>query len=209
MWGRDLATTFSFLRPNELVWNYVVGNYLKGQTPPAFDVLFWNADSTNLPGPFFTWYFRNTYLENRLCQPGAVTVDGTPLDFSHVTMPTFIYGSHDDHIVPWQSAYASARLLTNVERFVLGASGHIAGVVNPPAAGKRHFWTQSKIGAVLGDNAEHWLETASRQPGSWWGEWFEWLAGKGGHGVAAPLACGNAHYQPLERAPGRYVKTPS
>src|SRR5690606_15578123 len=139
MSARELGTTFSFLRPGELVWNYVASNYLKGETPPAFDILYWNADGTNLPGPFFSWYFRNTYLENRLKDAAAVEIDGTKLDISALDMPTYLYASRDDHIVPWKSAYASRELLTGPVRFVLGASGHIAGVINPPAKNKRHY----------------------------------------------------------------------
>jgi polyhydroxyalkanoate synthase len=207
MWGRELATTFSFLRPNELVWNYVVGNYLKGETPPPFDVLFWNADSTNLPGPFFTWYFRNTYLENNLRVPGKVKVDGTAIDFSRLDMPAYIFGTRDDHIVPWGSAYASTQLLQGPSRFVLGASGHIAGVVNPPVKQRRSYWTlPAGPEAKLPNEAARWLAQASEQPGSWWTDWALWLAPHGGGQVAAPRAPGNAVYTPIEAAPGRYVK---
>jgi polyhydroxyalkanoate synthase len=209
MWGRELATTFSFLRPNELVWNYVVGNYLKGETPPPFDVLFWNADSTNLPGPFFTWYFRNTYLENNLRVAGKVKVDGTALDFSRLDMPAYIFGTRDDHIVPWASAYASTQLLKGASRFVLGASGHIAGVVNPPAKQRRSYWTFDPApGAArqLPNEPARWLEQASEHPGSWWTDWTSWLAPHGGGQVDAPRAAGNAAYAPIEAAPGRYVK---
>lgn len=132
--GQELASTFSFLRPNDLVWNYVVGNYLKGETPPPFDLLYWNSDSTNLPGPFYAWYLRNTYLENKLCQPGKATVCGQKIDFRKLKLPVYIYGSREDHIVPIGGAYASTQHLAGQKRFVMGASGHIAGVINPPAA---------------------------------------------------------------------------
>jgi polyhydroxyalkanoate synthase len=209
MWGRELATTFSFLRPNELVWNYVVGNYLKGETPPPFDVLFWNADSTNLPGPFFTWYFRNTYLENNLRVPGKIKVDGTALDFSRLDMPAYIFGTRDDHIVPWASAYASTQLLKGASRFVLGASGHIAGVVNPPAKQRRSYWTLDPAPGAerqLPNEPARWLEQASEHPGSWWTDWASWLAPHGGGQADAPRTAGNAAYAPIEAAPGRYVK---
>ncbi len=144
MKGQDLASTFSFLRPNDLVWNYVVGNYLKGETPPPFDLLYWNSDSTNLPGPFYAWYLRNFYLENKLVQPGKLTVCGEKMDLSNLTMPVYIYGSREDHIVPINAAYASTQVLPGKKRFVMGASGHIAGVINPPAKGKRSHWIGSR-----------------------------------------------------------------
>ncbi|MEO8121140.1 MAG: class I poly(R)-hydroxyalkanoic acid synthase, partial [Rhodoferax sp.] len=140
MKGQDLASTFSFLRPNDLVWNYVVGNYLKGETPPPFDLLYWNSDSTNLPGPFYAWYLRNTYLENNLVKPGKTVVCGEKVDLRAVDMPVYIYGSREDHIVPIGGAYASTQVLPGKKRFVMGASGHIAGVINPPAKNKRSHW---------------------------------------------------------------------
>ncbi|RYF36338.1 MAG: alpha/beta fold hydrolase, partial [Comamonadaceae bacterium] len=130
--GQELASTFSFLRPNDLVWNYVVGNYLKGEMPPAFDLLYWNSDSTNLPGPMYAWYLRNTYLENNLVKPGQVTVCGETIDLRKLDMPAYVYGSREDHIVPIGAAYASVNHLAGKKRFVMGASGHIAGVINPP-----------------------------------------------------------------------------
>lgn len=216
--GQELATTFSFLRPNDLVWNYVVGNYLKGETPPAFDLLYWNGDSTNLPGPMYCWYLRHTYLQNELIQPGRLSVCGVPVDLSRLDMPAFVYGSREDHIVPWESAYASTRVLTGPRRFVLGASGHIAGVINPPAKRKRSHWTRSLPGGpgTPGTQAQDvedgsldgagWLQQATERPGSWWPEWTGWLASHAGRQVPAPAAPGNARYRPIEPAPGRYVK---
>jgi polyhydroxyalkanoate synthase len=208
MSARELATTFSFLRPGELVWNYVVSNYLKGQAPPAFDLLFWNADGTNLPGPFFAWYFRNTYLKNRLKTPGEVVVDGYPIDLGSLTMPAYIYGSREDHIVPWHAAYASTKLLRGPIRFVLGASGHIAGVINPPAKQRRGYWAQEAKGAQdsVADDASAWLEHAVEHKGSWWPDWSRWLAAQSGPMVRARKALGSADYPPIEPAPGRYVK---
>jgi len=130
--GQELAATFSFLRPNDLVWNYVVGNYLKGETPPAFDLLYWNSDATNLPGPWYAWYLRNTYLENNLIQPGKLTVCGEKIDFGHLDLPVYIYGSREDHIVPINASYAATKVLPGDKRFVMGASGHIAGVITRP-----------------------------------------------------------------------------
>lgn len=206
MSGRDLATTFSFLRPNELVWNYVVNNYLKGQTPAAFDLLFWNGDSTNLPGPFFSWYFRNTYLENNLKVPGRVQVSGVPLDLTRLDMPAYIFGSREDHIVPWTSAYASTQLLRGPKRFVLGASGHIAGVVNPPAKKRRSYWAGQDDAMLLPGDPAVWLKHATELPGSWWPDWAHWLAAHAGKPIKAKTALGSAHYAPIEPAPGRYVK---
>jgi len=208
MSARELATTFSFLRPGELVWNYVVSNYLKGQAPPAFDLLFWNADGTNLPGPFFAWYFRNTYLKNSLKTPKEVVVDGYPIDLGSLTMPAYIYGSREDHIVPWHAAYASTKLLRGPMRFVLGASGHIAGVINPPAKQRRGYWAQEADASQDkgADDASAWLDHAAEHKGSWWPDWSRWLAAQSGPMVKARKTLGNDAYPPIEPAPGRYVK---
>ena len=202
MKGKELATTFSFLRPNDLVWNYVVGNYLKGETPPPFDLLYWNGDSTNLPGPMFCWYLRHTYLQNELKRPGTLTVCGEPVDLGAIEAPVFIYGSREDHIVPWQAAYASVGVLKGKRQFVLGASGHIAGVINPPAKGKRSHWTNDKLPA----KAEAWFDGATEHPGSWWPAWTTWLKPHGGKLVNAPKTPGSAKFRAIEAAPGRYVK---
>ena len=208
--GRDLATTFSSLRPNDLVWNYVQQNYLKGRDPAAFDLLYWNADSTNLPGPMFCWYLRNTYLENKLREPGALTVCGEPVDLGAIQAPVFVYGSKEDHIVPWTAAYASMQLLNpknpKANRFVLGASGHIAGVINPASKNKRSYWVNEKGGKARPKNDAAWLETAVENKGSWWPAWARFLAEHGGVQVPAPAVAGNAQYVPFEPAPGRYVK---
>src|SRR3546814_16325198 len=132
MKARELATTFSFLRHNELVWNYFVSKYLKGEEPPAFDLLFWNADGTNLPGPFFAWYFRNTYLENNLRIPGRIKSGGHALDLRSLPMPAYVFGSREDPLLPWQSASPSTAILRGPLRFVLGAYGPLAGFLNPP-----------------------------------------------------------------------------
>jgi polyhydroxyalkanoate synthase len=202
--GQELATTFSFLRPTELVWNYVVGNYLKGEAPPAFDLLYWNSDSTNLPGSMYCWYLRNTYLENKLRVPGKVTVCGEPVDFGAIGGPSYLYASREDHIVPWRGAYVSTQLLGGEKRFVLGASGHIAGVINPPAKGKRSHWTGPD--GVFPPEADAWFDAATEHPGSWWPDWARWLARHAGKQVAAPKTLGNRSHRPIEPAPGRYVK---
>lgn len=208
MKASDLATTFSFLRPSELVWNYVTSNYLKGETPPAFDILYWNADGTNLPGPFYTWYFRNTYLENSLVSPGKVKIDGSPIDFSKLDMPVYMYASIDDHIVPWRTAYVSTGLLPGADRFVLGASGHIAGVINPPVQNRRHYWAYDEAAkADFPGVADDWLEHAPKHAGSWWTDWAQWLAKHSGKKKAADKSLGNKNYPEIEAAPGQYVKT--
>ncbi len=204
MKGGDLASTFSFLRPNDLVWNYVVGNYLKGETPPPFDLLYWNGDSTNLPGPFYAWYLRNTYLENKLVQPGATTVCGEKLDFGKLDLPVYIYGSREDHIVPIGGAYASTRHLPGKLRFVMGASGHIAGVINAPVKNKRSHW----IGPAgkFPSKVDEWIAGAKEHSGSWWPDWAAWLKAHSGKQIAAPKSYGRAQYKAIEAAPGRYVK---
>ncbi|MDE2418107.1 MAG: class I poly(R)-hydroxyalkanoic acid synthase, partial [Burkholderiales bacterium] len=204
MKGQDLASTFSFLRPNDLVWNYVVGNYLKGETPPPFDLLYWNSDSTNLPGPYYAWYLRNTYLENNLIKPGKATVCGEKIDMRLVDTPVYIYGSREDHIVPIDGAYASTQVFPGKKRFVMGASGHIAGVINPPAKNKRSHWIRAD-GKLPKTHAE-WLKGAQEHPGSWWTDWSQWLKGHAGKQVAAPKAYGKGKYKAIEAAPGRYVK---
>ena len=199
--GRELAAAFASLRANELVWNYVVRNYLKGEMPPAFDLLYWNGDSANLPGPMYTYYLRNLYLDNRLIEPGALTMLGERIDLSAVTVPTYVYASRDDHIVPWRSGYRTTSLVRGELRFVLGASGHIAGVINPPDKHRRNYWTND----LITDDADDWFVRADRHPGSWWPDWADWLEKYGGAKKAAPREAGTASYPPLDAAPGRYV----
>lgn len=199
--GRELAQTFSSLRPNDLIWNYVVGNYLKGETPPPFDILHWNCDSTNLPGPFLAWYLRNLYLENSLRVPGKLEVLGVRLDLGKVDMPAYLLATSEDHIVPWTGAYLARGLLGGDTTFVLGASGHVAGTINPVSKDKRSHWTGGDA-----STAQEWRAGATEHPGSWWKHYAVWLAGKSGKKVAAPKAPGNARYAVIEAAPGRYVK---
>jgi polyhydroxyalkanoate synthase len=192
------------------VWNYVQQNYLKGKTPPAFDLLYWNADSTNLPGPMYCWYLRNTYLEDKLKVPGALSVAGVPVDLGSIDCPTFIYGSREDHIVPWEAAFASMGLLNpkkpKANRYVLGASGHIAGVINPASKNKRSYWVNEGNGRSRPKSAAEWIASAVEKKGSWWPEWAKFLAENGGKEVAPPAKAGNTRYRPIETAPGRYVK---
>ena len=203
--GRDLATTFSFLRPNDLVWNYVVGNYLKGESPPPFDLLYWNSDATNLPGPYYAWYLRQTYLENNLVKPGKTEVCGEKIDFRQVKIPVYIYGSREDHIVPIGGAYASTQVFPGKKRFVMGASGHIAGVINPPAAGKRSHWVSNAT--KFPADVNEWIGGATEHKGSWWTDWAAWLKPQAGKQIAAPKSYGKGKtYAAIEPAPGRYVK---
>ena len=212
--GSELAQVFASLRANDLIWPYVVNGYLEGKAPPAFDLLYWNSDATNLPGPMFCWYLRNTYLENKLREPGGTVQCGEPVDLGAIKVPAFVYASKEDHIVPWKTAYASTQLLSGDTTFVLGASGHIAGVINPPAKKKRNYWTLAAAGAPdaaggparLDGDPDRWFDAAESIPGSWWPAWISWLASHGGRRVAAPKEPGNAEFAPIEEAPGSYVK---
>ncbi len=201
--GSDLAFVFSSLRANDLVWPYVVSNYLLGETPAAFDLLYWNADSTNLPGPMYCYYLRNMYLENRLREPGALANCGVPVDLGKIELPIFVLATREDHIVPWRSAYRTLGLLGGADKtFVLGASGHIAGVVNPPSKKRRSYWS----GELPPQDPDEFLTSSKERRGSWWPVWSDWLSRHGGAVREAPSAPGNVQYRPIEAAPGRYVK---
>jgi polyhydroxyalkanoate synthase len=203
--GKELAFTFGTLRANDLIWRYVVDSYMKGAPADAFDLLYWDSDSVSLPGPMYCWYTRNTYLENRIKEPGATTQCGERVDLSKAKIPLYLLASREDHIVPWQSAYRSKGLIGKDPRFVLAASGHVAGVINPPARNKRSYWTHDDLN---GDAAD-WLEKAEEKPGSWWPDWDAWMKRHSSGTVRAPSRPGNARYQVIEPAPGRYVKQKS
>jgi polyhydroxyalkanoate synthase len=200
--GQELASAFSSLRANDLVWNYVVNNYLKGKQPPAFDLLYWNADATNLPGPMYAYYLRNTYQDNKLAQPDALRMCGVPVSLKRIKLPTFVFSAREDHIVPWRGGYKSALTLGGKVKFVLGASGHIAGTINPASKNKRSYWTNDK----LDHDPERWLAGAKEVPGSWWPVWSKWLKPHGGKLVAARKKLGGGRRKPIEPAPGRYAK---
>jgi poly[(R)-3-hydroxyalkanoate] polymerase subunit PhaC len=200
--GQELANVFSALRANDLVWQYVVGNYLKGNKPQAFDLLYWNSDSTNLAGPFLTWYLRNMYLENNLRVPGKLKMLGVKVDLGKVNAPAYLLATREDHIVPWKGAYLSRGLLGGDTTFVLGASGHIAGAINPASKNRRSYW----VNDVKAADPDEWFDSAVENKGSWWLHWSEWLAQFGGKQVAARGRLGNAKFAPIEPAPGRYVK---
>lgn len=202
--GEDMANTFSILRPNELWWNYNVEKYLKGEKPRTFDILFWNNDSTNLPGNMYCYYLRHGYLQNDF-KSGKLAMCGVTMDYRKVNVPTYIYASVKDHIVPWKSAYATTAILPGSKRFVLGASGHIAGVINPPADNKRSYWSNEK----LSKNADDWYKNATEHPGSWWPDWALWQAQFGGDRIPAIEQAGSPEFPPIEPAPGNYVLPPA
>ena len=203
--GKELAFTFGTLRANDLIWRYVVDSYLKGTTPDAFDLLYWDSDSVSLPGPMYCWYTRNTYLENKIREPGKTTQCGLPIDLSSVKVPLYVLASREDHIVPWQSAYRSKDLIGKDPHFVLAASGHVAGVINPPARNKRSHWLNTNLNC----EAKDWLEGAEEKPGSWWPDWDAWMKRHSSGTVSAPVQAGNANYNVIEAAPGRYVRQKS
>ena len=200
--GQELAFVFTTLRGNDLIWPYVVGNYLEGRQPDAFDILYWNADATNLPGPMYCWYVRNTYLENNLHVAGKTTQLATPVDLKTIDVPVYVLASREDHIVPWQTAYRTVGLVSGEARFTLAASGHIAGVINPASRSKRSFWIDGKAS----EQPDRWLETAQEVAGSWWSDWSAWLKARGGDFVPAPQQPGTPQFREIEPAPGRYVK---
>ncbi len=207
--GAQLASAFASLRARDLIWKFVVENYLMGQTPAPFDLLYWNSDSANLPGRLYAWYLRNCYLENKLKIPKALRVAGHPCDLSQLRMPCFVLGTELDHIVPWRSAYGSARLLAGNVEFVLGSSGHIAGVISPPTSRRRSYRTSGGSGSDS-RSAEQWRETSEAHPGSWWPHWIEWLRqqepSRTRKRKAAPKTLGSKTFPIIEPAPGRYVK---
>ncbi len=200
--GGELAFAFSSLRANDLIWNYVSSNYLHGKKPPPFDLLFWNSDSTNLPGPWYSYYLRNTYLENNLIKPDHLRVCDVPVDLSVIDMPAYVFAAREDHIVPWKTSYQGTRHLSSDVKFVLGASGHIAGVINPASKNKRSYWT----GADQAETADGWIAASQEHAGSWWPHWAKWLRARSGRMIAARTTLGSAAFPPTEVAPGRYVK---
>jgi polyhydroxyalkanoate synthase subunit PhaC len=203
--GRELALTFASLRANDLIWQYVVNNYLKGRTPDAFDLLYWNSDSTNLPGAMYVYYVRNMYLDNNLRIPGRLTMCGVPVDLRRIDMPAYVLATREDHIVPWKSAFASAHLLAGRIELVLAASGHVAGVINPASKNRRHYW----LNPEPMEDPERWLGGAETRPGSWWPHWSAWLAQFGGQSITARSTPGSDRYREIEPAPGRYVREKS
>jgi polyhydroxyalkanoate synthase len=200
--GSAMATTFNMLRANDLIWSFVVNNYLMGKEPFPFDLLYWNSDSTRMPAAMHSFYLRKMYQENKLAQPGGISLMGTPIDLTTIKTPTFILATREDHIAPWKSAYAATHIYGGPIRFVLSASGHIAGVVNPPGANKYSHWVNSKLPA----SPDAWLEGSEQKPGSWWPEWSKWLGKYAGGKVDARVP-GDGGLKAIEPAPGAYAKT--
>ncbi len=199
--GRAMSTTFNMLRANDLIWSFVVNNYLLGKDPFPFDLLYWNSDSTRMPAAMHSFYLRKMYQENQLIVPGGITLKGVPIDLKRIKTPTFILASREDHIAPWRSTYAATQLYAGPVKYVLAASGHIAGVVNPPAAHKYCHW----VNDTLPPSPDQWLKAATQVPGSWWPEWAGWLAQYGGDKVPARVP-GAGKLKVIEAAPGSYVQ---
>ncbi len=199
--GSEMATTFNMLRANDLIWSFVVNNYLLGNEPFPFDLLYWNSDSTRMPAKMHSFYLRKLYQQNLLAQPGGITLDGVPIDLGKVKVPAYFISTREDHIAPWKSTYRGAQLLGGAEkRFVLAASGHIAGIVNPPDSGKYNHW----ISNDLPPDPEAWFEGATEMAGSWWPDWHHWVAALDNAEVPARRP-GDGRLNPIEDAPGRYV----
>ena len=199
--GSEMANTFNMLRANDLIWSFVVNNYLLGNEPFPFDLLYWNADSTRMPAAMHSFYLRNMYRENRLIEPGGITLDGVPIDLTRVKTPAYFLSTREDHIAPWRTTYFGTRLLRGPKRFVLAASGHIAGVVNSPETGKYSHW----INPDLPPEPEAWLQGATEIAGSWWPDWQRWIGELAKARVPARVP-GDGGLKPIEDAPGRYVK---
>jgi polyhydroxyalkanoate synthase len=199
--GSEMATTFNMLRSNDLIWSFVINNYLLGRDPFPFDLLYWNSDSTRMPAAMHSFYLRNMYIRNLLRKPGGISLGGTPIDLTRVTAPLYFVSTVEDHIAPWHSTYAGAKIFSSPVRFVLGGSGHIAGIVNPPAANKYGYWSNPK----LPEKADAWLKGASQHPGSWWSDWSGWIAQYGGDKVP-PRIPGKGKLKVIEAAPGAYAK---
>ena len=198
--GATMATVFNLLRANDLIWPFVINNYLLGKQPAAFDLLYWNADCTRLPAKAHSFFLRQCYLENRLAQKDGLSLNGAPIDLARIKSPAYFISMREDHIAPWPSTYAGARLMSGPVRFVLGGSGHIAGIINPPAKNKYHYWTGEKAT----DDPAAWLQAAKSHAGSWWPDWAHWAARQAGKKV--PARAPGQNLKPIEAAPGGYVK---
>ncbi len=199
--GQYMSQVFNMMRDNDLIWSFVVNNYLMGREPMAFDLLYWNSDNTRMPKMMHSLYLRKMYMENKLIEPGGITMAGVPIDLSKVKLPVYWLSTKDDHIAPWQSTYKATQIYKGPKRFVLSASGHIAGVINPPVANKYCYWTNAKTPA----NADAFFDGATQHQGSWWTDWQKWVKKYAGGEVPA-RAPGDGDLAPLEDAPGSYVK---
>jgi polyhydroxyalkanoate synthase len=201
--GRNMAATFNMLRANDLLWHYVVHNYLLGQTPPAFDLLYWNSDGTRVPAKAHSFLLREFFLADKLKEPDAIQIRGVGIDTRRVTAPAYAVAGESDHIVPWRGASQIRHLMGGPVRFVLAESGHIAGIINPPSAKKRNYWLNAARNAQTLDPDE-WLAGATRHEGSWWLDWVPWLKRRAGK-LVEPPSMGNEAHPPLVDAPGTYV----
>jgi len=199
--GRQLGNVFSWMRPDDLVFNYWVSNYLMGDPPPVFDILAWNADSTNLPGRLHA-EFLGIFKNNTLCTPGAVEVLGTPVDLSRITIPTFVTGAITDHLTPWRGCYRTTELVNGPSAFVLSNAGHIASLVNPPGNPKATYYVNGELGA----GPDTWFKSAAQRPGTWWEVWADWMIERSGEEVPVPPQLGSSAHPPLQQAPGLYVR---
>jgi len=200
--GSEMAATFNLLRANDLIWSFVINNYLMGREPFPFDLLYWNADSTRMPAAMHSFYLRQMYQENALVQPGGITLNGVPIDLRKINVPTYVLAAHEDHIAPWHACFKATGLYSGKIRFVLGQSGHIAGVVNPPEGNKYGYWT-GKL--TKDEEPETWFKSAERAEGSWWSDWQRWQSRLAGKKVAAREP-GSGKLDIIEDAPGSYVK---
>lgn len=199
--GSEMANTFNMMKANDLVWSFVVNNYLLGKDPFPFDLLFWNSDSTRMPAAMHSFYLRNMYLDNKLVEPGGIEIDGVKLDLRKIKVPTYIISTREDHIAPWKPTYKATQLYTGEIRFILSASGHIAGVVNPPAAGKYCYWINDKIPA----DPDEWLAGAEQHEGSWWPDWDKWVKQHSPKELVDARQPGDGKLKALCDAPGTYV----
>jgi polyhydroxyalkanoate synthase len=202
--GTELAKTFAWLRPNDMIWNNFVNNYFLGNKPPALDLLFWNLDSMNMPAALHRDML-DIGVTNSLARPGGLTMLGTPLDLGKVTCDAYVAGGETDHLTPWQSCYRTTQLFGGKTRFALSTSGHIAAVIHPPGNPKSTY----RIGDESKADPEDWLETAELHPGTWWADWAPWLQERSGDLKPAPEKLGNSSHEPMEPAPGTYVFTRS
>jgi len=199
--GGEMAATFNMLRANDLIWSFVVNNYLLGNEPFPFDLLYWNSDSTRMPARMHSFYLRRMYQENLLCQSGGIELNGQPIDLGRVTVPSYFLSTREDHISPWRSTYRGTQLLGGKNRFVLAASGHVAGVVNPPGGGKYSHWINTDLPA----GPDTWLAGATEMAGSWWPDWHRWVSALDDTHVPARVPGGGA-LPAIEDAPGSYVR---
>lgn len=206
--GRDMAVTFNLLRANDLIWSFVVNNYLLGKDPFPFDLLYWNSDSTRMPAVMHSYYLRNMYKDNKLVQKGGIALNDTPLDLSAITTPSYILSTREDHIAPWKATYSATQIYDGDVRFVLAASGHIAGVINPPVKDKYCYWTMEGEHHSLPAAADDYLANAKEHKGSWWPDWLQWNTAHSGEKVPA-RAIGSGKLKAIEPAPGSYVKVDS